>query len=33
VKDKEPGIVVEEVQKGYKFHERVLRPAKVKISK
>jgi len=33
VKDKEPGIVVEEVQKGYKLHGKVIRPAKVKISK
>ena len=31
--NKESGIVVAEVQKGYKLHERVLRPAKVKISK
>jgi len=33
LENKEPGIVLEEVQKGYKLHERVLRPAKVKISK
>lgn len=33
VKDKEPGIVVEEVQKGYLMYGRVIRPAKVKISK
>jgi len=32
-KDKESGIVVEEVQKGYKLHGKVIRPAKVKISK
>jgi len=33
VKDKDSGIVIEEVQKGYKIHGKVLRPAKVKISK
>lgn len=33
VKDKEPGIVIEEVQKGYKINGRLLRPARVKISK
>jgi len=33
VKDKEPGIVIEEIQKGYKINGRLLRPAKVKISK
>lgn len=33
VKDKEPGIIAEEIQKGYKIHGRLLRPAKVKISK
>jgi molecular chaperone GrpE len=27
------GIVVEELQKGYTMHEKVLRPAKVKIAK
>jgi len=32
-RDKEPGIVVEEVQKGYIIDGKVLRPAKVKISK
>lgn len=32
-KDKEPGIVVEEIQKGYKLNGKVIRPAKVKISK
>ena len=33
VKDKEPGIVVAEIQKGYKLHGRIIRPAKVKVSK
>jgi molecular chaperone GrpE len=33
VKDKEPGIIVEEVQKGYLINGKVLRPARVKISK
>jgi len=33
IKDKKPGIIVEIVQKGYKFSDKVLRPAKVKISK
>ena len=28
-----PGIIVEEIQKGYKINGRLLRPAKVKISK
>jgi len=32
-KDKESGLIVEEVQKGYKIHQKVLRPAKVKINK
>lgn len=31
--EKEAGIVLEEIQKGYKINGRVLRPAKVKISK
>lgn len=30
---KEPGIIVEEIQKGYKINGRLLRPAKVKIAK
>lgn len=30
---KESGIVVEEIQKGYTFHGKVIRPAKVKVSK
>ena len=33
VRDKESGIIVEEVQKGYKINGRLLRPAKVKIVK
>ncbi len=33
VKDKEAGQVIEEIQKGYKINGKVLRPAKVKISK
>lgn len=33
IEGKEPGIVIEEIQKGYKLHDKVLRPAKVKISK
>lgn len=32
-KDKDSGIVIEEVQKGYLLHSRVIRPAKVKIAK
>lgn len=31
--DKGEGIVVEEVQKGYKLHGKVIRPAKVKVGK
>jgi len=33
VEGEEPGIVVEEVQKGYCLHGKVIRPSKVKISK
>ena len=33
VKDKEPGMIIEEIQKGYKINGRLLRPAKVKITK
>ena len=33
VKDKEPGIIVEELQKGYLLSDQLLRSAKVKISK
>jgi len=32
-KEKEPGIVIEEIQKGYKINGRLLRPAKVKVTK
>jgi molecular chaperone GrpE len=32
-KGKEPGTIIEEIQKGYKINGRLLRPAKVKISK
>ena len=32
-KDKEAGVVVEELEKGYRIGEKLLRPAKVKISK
>ena len=33
LKDKEPGVIIEETQKGYILNGRVLRPAKVKVSK
>lgn len=33
IKNKEPGIIVGEIQKGYKIKNRLLRPARVKISK
>lgn len=33
VKNKESGIVIEEIQKGYKLHDKILRPARVKVSK
>lgn len=33
IKDKESGVVIEEIQKGYQIHGKVLRPAKVKIVK
>ncbi len=33
IKNQEPGIVVEEIQKGYLIQGRLLRPAKVKVSK
>lgn len=33
VKDKESGTIVEEVQKGYKINNRLLRAAKVKVAK
>ncbi len=32
-KDKESGTIIEEIQKGYKFDNKVLRPAKVKVAK
>jgi len=32
-KDAKPGIVIEEIKKGYTFQGRVLRPARVKITK
>ncbi len=33
IKDKESGIIIEEIQKGYKINGRLLRPAKIKVSK
>ena len=33
IKDREKGVIVEEVQKGYKINGRLLKPAKVKIIK
>ena len=33
VKDKEPGTIIEEIQKGYLINQKLLRPVKVKISK
>jgi len=33
VKDKEPGIIIEEIQKGYIINGRLLRPAKVRVTK
>lgn len=32
-KDKESGVIVEEIQKGYKINNRLLRPAKVRVAK
>jgi molecular chaperone GrpE len=32
-KDKESGVIIEEIQKGYKINGRLLRPAKVKVVK
>ncbi len=32
-KDKESGKIIEEIQKGYKLHNKVIRPAKVKVTK
>ena len=31
--EKESGTIIEEIQRGYKLHNRVLRPAKVKVSR
>jgi molecular chaperone GrpE len=33
VKGKKPGLIVKEVQKGYKLNNKVIRPSRVKISK
>jgi len=33
VKDKEPGTIIEEIQKGYKINGRLLRPARIKVIK
>ena len=33
IKGKKPGFIVEEVQKGYKLNNKVIRPSRVKISK
>lgn len=33
MKDKESGVVVEEIQKGYTIHGQLLRPAKVRVTK
>ncbi len=33
IKGKEPGIVAEEVQRGYSINQRLLRPTKIKIAK
>jgi len=33
IKNKEAGIVIEEVQKGYTINSRLLRPVKVKVAK
>ena len=33
LENKEPGIVLEEIQKGYKINGRLLRPARVKVAK
>ncbi len=33
LKDKEPDIIIEEIQKGYKINGRLLKPAKVKVVK
>ncbi|MCS6789344.1 MAG: nucleotide exchange factor GrpE, partial [Patescibacteria group bacterium] len=31
--DKDSGIVLEEVEAGYKLHDKIIRPARVKVSK
>ncbi|MEA3295569.1 MAG: nucleotide exchange factor GrpE [Patescibacteria group bacterium] len=31
--DKDAGIIVEEIEKGYKFKDKIIRPAKVKVAK
>ncbi len=33
LKDKEPGVIDEEIQKGYKINSRLLRPARVRVTK
>jgi len=33
VEGAEPGVIVEEIQKGYTLHDKVIRPSKVKIGK
>ncbi|MBI2624956.1 MAG: nucleotide exchange factor GrpE [Candidatus Nealsonbacteria bacterium] len=33
IKDKESGVIFEEIQKGYKINGRIIRPARVKINK
>ncbi|MBU1876828.1 MAG: nucleotide exchange factor GrpE [Patescibacteria group bacterium] len=33
LKNKEPNIIIEEIKKGYKFNERVIRATKVKVSR
>ena len=33
VKDKESGTIIEEIQKGYILEDKLLRPAKVRVSK
>jgi len=33
IKNKEPGIVIEEIERGYTIHGQLLKPAKVKVTK
>ncbi len=33
IEDKEPDIVIDEIQKGYKINDKLLRPAKVRVNK